>query len=134
MKHRGWDGKHMSYDPPFSVAQGRLIIPDGWIAMERLPLKDKRGKDIYEGDIVFLRSNPAYVIADKSKQMARFMRYQERIVTANIYENPDFHERFKHADSVNGLRFLNAKETGEVVFSDPPDHFTYLWPGEGGEA
>lgn len=119
IKFRTWEpesemGKHgnMSYDQDFALSQ--ILHPDGCIVMQFTGLLDKRGKEIYEGDIVRYKDDwgieemedweSAKYITDEiffDENRAQFypkglfnngywpIPQQELEVIGNIYENPE---------------------------------------------
>lgn len=55
IKFRAWNKKQnlMSYERPNQwIVSALNLISDTWIIMRYIGIKDKRGRDIYEGDII----------------------------------------------------------------------------------
>jgi uncharacterized phage protein (TIGR01671 family) len=126
IRFRAWDdrAKHMVTDGFVIYPDGKMEFPeggwdlhgqdDGYPLMQFTGLKDKRGNDIYEGDIcrgilnypgeLFLNDPPNLVDEVGEIRMHEFMwllwdedeykqgridRYDTIEVIGNIYENPD---------------------------------------------
>lgn len=120
IKFRAWDrvNKIMTYNPINAINfEGQILLNDGkfydidktdYILMQYTGLKDKKGKEIYEGDLAksgefihqiifkdgcfgFENINPINKIsmnfAYMSKELARIIE-----VVGNIYENPELKE------------------------------------------
>lgn len=130
IKFRGWYQEKMYFWNPHRKAILRFIdVTKNWIGVELMQftgLKDKNGKDIYEGDIIVCRDGKAKIVYEES--FAKFimdfnisgkntlpdfedwsrqdadtcMRSIE--VIGNIYENPEL---------LDANTNLNEKEKGE---------------------
>jgi len=111
IKFRAWDKqvKRMFYSDKFGLSELFYTIEDGQIngvIMQYTGLKDKNGKEIYEGDILdfYLRGSVWYVIWSKEKlawmahnpqkiwedeYLYELANCNPLIVIGNIYQNPE---------------------------------------------
>jgi uncharacterized phage protein (TIGR01671 family) len=136
IKFRAWDAEYCDMIPPFTLTDIECIQENGrticllihgkdikrkdWILMQYTGLKDKNGKEIYEGDIIkyysFGSSTPSFAqviwddcgygrvgFAYKEEMgiLTQLYNTQERCIykecigeiVGNIYENPDLLEK-----------------------------------------
>lgn len=107
IKFRAWDKgfKHMAYREPngygISFSEGiglftkaeYLRPSEDFELMQYTGLKDKNGKEIYEGDVVefssALISDERDVVEYRSGFYRNFTLYEESVVIGNIHENPE---------------------------------------------
>ena len=99
IKFRAWDGGHMLSMPIctiFGLSRFFGFLSDDAIIMQFTGLKDKNGKEIYEGDLVHSDSsyyNKPITVYWNNEMTGYFpllsMRPEQLSVIGNIYENPE---------------------------------------------
>lgn len=109
IKFRAWDKKYMYYDLDYLQSRGSIVLGgmgdcfdlsseidlEHVKLMQSTGLKDKNGKEIYEGDIVKHEYNKGQ--SDVFFDLGRFQPFSylgsymgsEYEVIGNIYENPE---------------------------------------------
>lgn len=101
IKFRVWDKReHIMINPSeFVLPMPCMSESDLWIIMQYTGLKDKNGKEIYEGDIihesliiyeVIWTYQGCFVGKDKNNAMIELYLIENKEIIGNVYENPDF--------------------------------------------
>jgi uncharacterized phage protein (TIGR01671 family) len=102
-KFKNWTISMLQYNP-----DGSLTAEPNGILMQYTGLKDKNGKEIYEGDIcpskisgesqVIIFSKCGFTVGDKNSEYPASLQYlpvfhNQMEVIGNIYENPELLEK-----------------------------------------
>lgn len=96
IKFRAWDGDKMIYDIPLygsHLGINDFIFGSALTIMQFTGLKDKNGKEIFEGDILespmsdLVAENEKFIVEYVNGFYSRFRQYDESIIIGNIYEN-----------------------------------------------
>ena len=99
LKFRLWNTvrKDMNYDGGMQMLGNKLIQDEHNILMQFTGLKDKQGKEIYEGDIVIFKNDickiefwmSEFIMRDKLGGGYSLYLEDDIEVIGNIYENPE---------------------------------------------
>jgi uncharacterized phage protein (TIGR01671 family) len=119
IKFRAWDKKNKQWLDTFNVILGTINLCEDVIYMQYIGLKDKNGKEIYEGDVVRFCTkgfHPEVFITtvewDKcafrlgnGRQLFYFGQVNLEVtddgeIIGNIYENPELLEALRSEDEV----------------------------------
>ena len=112
IKFRVWDEKHNQWDTsPVTIHPAESVVKQGRVIQQFTGLKDKHGKEIYDGDIVEYNSwttgsygskftgeirlreeTAGFTLFDKADGNEQILWREEQdylVVIGNIFENPE---------------------------------------------